>query len=171
MEHGDFVASPSSTFGQLHTWVDYDSKWKSAGWRVLRLNTGIGDGHSMTEFVPNWILADWRVVELDVWSPVLDGLEECWTFDSGTNIYTRDLRRTELPKDVPDVPWKTDLPPSAIEAEEARTEGSECPWCGKHCGGACAAEIESRPPIQVISPKGALAASIRTPSKDRKGRS
>lgn len=51
--------------------------------------------------------------------------------------------------------------PSAIEQATGRYPGSECPWCGGWCGGKCADEIESRPPIQVISPKGALAASIR----------
>lgn len=94
-KRGDVLVSPSGTLAQVTEAVARDPRWKTAGWRVLRLNNGTGDGHGFTEFLADYIAGSWRKVEIGGdWTPApMTGgaLEERYVAERG--VVRRELRR------------------------------------------------------------------------------
>jgi hypothetical protein len=90
---GDLIASSSSSLAVLRTQVAKDPRWKTSGWRVETLHTGLGDGSGMTKFIPDYILTSWRTVAEGVWTDIPGGLQDCWTYSPAGNVWSRQLRR------------------------------------------------------------------------------
>lgn len=86
--------------GQPHeivSWVERDKNWKVSGYRTLPLHTGMGDGFGYTKFTPATSITGVMPTE---WTVIIAGggtLEERWTYNPRTNIFTRELRRTGEP--------------------------------------------------------------------------
>jgi hypothetical protein len=91
----DILRSPSGTYVTVRSRVERNTRWKTSGYNVERLNNGTGDGYGHIEFLADYIICEWRVIELDVWqlAPLTGGLEERHTFNG--RVIRRELRRPD----------------------------------------------------------------------------
>lgn len=91
---GDLIMNSGGRIAYVREHVARDPRWKCAGWRILPLDTGTGDGHGATTFLADYLAASWRLAPTE-WAvvPHTGGdLEERWVNPTG-NVWHRQVRR------------------------------------------------------------------------------
>jgi hypothetical protein len=99
---GDLITNSSGAIASVGERVEYDPRWKAAGFRIMPLRTGFGDGYGYSHFTPDYLLQGWRIAPQE-WSPVLGcpGVEERWTYKAAGDIWTRELRNITEQAETP----------------------------------------------------------------------
>ena len=78
--------------------VERDKNWKCAGYRVVPVNMGLGDGYGHSHFLAEYLTESYKIVPMD-WQDGITGcpnLQERFVYTARTNTWARELRKVEV---------------------------------------------------------------------------